>query len=158
MIGPDKDIPAPDMNTNAQVMAWMMDTYSMNEGETATGVVTGKPLAPGRLARPRRRPPGAACSSRPREAARQHRAADRRRARGRAGLRQCRRGTPPGCSPRPARKVVAVQDAAGTIHNPAGLDVRALRLACGDHRRAGRRSRERGDGRRRLLGAWTATS
>ncbi len=44
LIGPDKDIPAPDMNTNAQIMAWMMDTYSMNTGTTATGVVTGKPI------------------------------------------------------------------------------------------------------------------
>ncbi|MDB5814169.1 MAG: glutamate dehydrogenase [Rhodocyclales bacterium] len=44
IIGPDKDIPAPDVNTNAQIMAWMMDTYSMNTGSTATGVVTGKPI------------------------------------------------------------------------------------------------------------------
>ncbi|MES2714588.1 MAG: Glu/Leu/Phe/Val dehydrogenase [Pseudomonadota bacterium] len=44
IIGPQQDIPAPDVNTNAQVMAWMMDTYSMNTGATATGVVTGKPL------------------------------------------------------------------------------------------------------------------
>ena len=47
IIGPDKDIPAPDVNTNEQIMAWMMDTYSMNEGRTATGVVTGKPLSLG---------------------------------------------------------------------------------------------------------------
>jgi glutamate dehydrogenase (NAD(P)+) len=47
IIGPDKDIPAPDVNTNDQVMAWMMDTYSMNVGATATGVVTGKPIALG---------------------------------------------------------------------------------------------------------------
>jgi len=47
LIGPTKDIPAPDVNTNEQVMAWMMDTFSMNEGSTATGVVTGKPLALG---------------------------------------------------------------------------------------------------------------
>ena len=47
IIGPTKDIPAPDVNTNEQIMAWMMDTYSMNTGETATGVVTGKPLALG---------------------------------------------------------------------------------------------------------------
>ena len=47
IIGPNKDIPAPDVNTNAQTMAWMMDTYSMNEGTTATGVVTGKPIALG---------------------------------------------------------------------------------------------------------------
>lgn len=44
LIGPTKDIPAPDVNTNGQVMAWMMDTYSMNTGATATGVVTGKPV------------------------------------------------------------------------------------------------------------------
>lgn len=44
LIGPSKDIPAPDVNTNAQTMAWMMDTYSMNTGSTATGVVTGKPV------------------------------------------------------------------------------------------------------------------
>ena len=47
IIGPSKDIPAPDVNTNEKVMAWMMDTYSMNEGATATGVVTGKPIALG---------------------------------------------------------------------------------------------------------------
>jgi len=44
IIGPQQDIPAPDVNTDAQVMAWMMDTYSMNMGTTATGVVTGKPV------------------------------------------------------------------------------------------------------------------
>jgi glutamate dehydrogenase (NAD(P)+) len=44
IIGPQRDIPAPDVNTNGQIMAWMMDTYSMNIGGTATGVVTGKPL------------------------------------------------------------------------------------------------------------------
>ena len=44
IIGPQRDIPAPDVNTNGQIMAWMMDTYSMNTGSTATGVVTGKPI------------------------------------------------------------------------------------------------------------------
>jgi len=47
IIGPNKDIPAPDVNTNEQVMAWMMDTYSMNQGSTASGVVTGKPISLG---------------------------------------------------------------------------------------------------------------
>ena len=47
MIGPDSDIPAPDVNTNAQVMAWMMDTYSMHRGYSVTGVVTGKPVSIG---------------------------------------------------------------------------------------------------------------
>ncbi|NIF23805.1 MULTISPECIES: Glu/Leu/Phe/Val family dehydrogenase [Pantoea] len=44
IIGPQKDIPAPDVGTNGKVMAWMMDTYSMNQGTTITGVVTGKPI------------------------------------------------------------------------------------------------------------------
>ena len=44
IIGPQKDIPAPDVGTNNKVMAWMMDTYSMNSGTTVTGVVTGKPV------------------------------------------------------------------------------------------------------------------
>ncbi len=47
IIGPERDIPAPDVNTNAQVMAWLMDTYSMNHGYSVPGVVTGKPLAIG---------------------------------------------------------------------------------------------------------------
>ena len=44
IIGPEKDIPAPDISTNAQTMAWMMDTFSVNKGYTVPGVVTGKPL------------------------------------------------------------------------------------------------------------------
>ncbi|WP_027816877.1 Glu/Leu/Phe/Val family dehydrogenase [Paraburkholderia bannensis] len=47
IIGPNTDIPAPDVNTNEQIMAWMMDTYSMNQGQTSTGVVTGKPISLG---------------------------------------------------------------------------------------------------------------
>ncbi len=47
IIGPDRDIPAPDVNTNAQTMAWIMDTYSMHHGYTISGVVTGKPIAVG---------------------------------------------------------------------------------------------------------------
>jgi glutamate dehydrogenase (NAD(P)+) len=46
-IGPDKDVPAPDVNTNEQVMAWIMDTYSMHVGRTETAIVTGKPVVLG---------------------------------------------------------------------------------------------------------------
>jgi glutamate dehydrogenase (NAD(P)+) len=46
-IGPEKDIPAPDVNTNDQIMAWVMDTYSMHIGQTTTAVVTGKPIEMG---------------------------------------------------------------------------------------------------------------
>jgi len=47
LIGPERDIPAPDVNTNAQIMAWFMDTYSMNRGYSVPGVVTGKPVSVG---------------------------------------------------------------------------------------------------------------
>lgn len=46
-LGPDSDVPAPDINTNERVMAWLMDTYSMHQGHTVTAVVTGKPIEMG---------------------------------------------------------------------------------------------------------------
>ena len=46
-IGPERDVPAPDVNTNEQIMAWIMDTYSMHARHTVTAVVTGKPMALG---------------------------------------------------------------------------------------------------------------
>jgi glutamate dehydrogenase (NAD(P)+) len=46
-IGPEKDVPAPDMNTDERIMAWIMDTYSMNQGFSVPGIVTGKPLSIG---------------------------------------------------------------------------------------------------------------
>ncbi len=47
LIGPERDIPAPDMNTNEEIMSWIMDTYSQNKGYSVAGVVTGKPVAIG---------------------------------------------------------------------------------------------------------------
>jgi glutamate dehydrogenase (NAD(P)+) len=47
LIGPSKDVPAPDMGTNPQIMAWIMDTFSMHQGHTVSGVVTGKPVSVG---------------------------------------------------------------------------------------------------------------
>src|SRR6478672_8907588 len=47
VLGPDSDVPAPDMNTNERVMAWIMDTYSMHKRHTVTAVVTGKPIEMG---------------------------------------------------------------------------------------------------------------
>lgn len=44
VIGPDRDVPAPDVNTNAQIMAWMMDTFSLNKGDYLPAVITGKPI------------------------------------------------------------------------------------------------------------------
>src|SRR3990172_6161603 len=47
LLGPESDIPAPDLYTNAQTMAWIMDTYSMHKGYSVPGVVTGKPISIG---------------------------------------------------------------------------------------------------------------
>jgi len=124
IIGPNKDIPAPDVNTNAQTMAWMMDTYSMNEGSTTTGVVTGKPVSlGGSLGRVEATGRGVfvvGC-----EAARD------------AGIPlQGARvvvqgfGNVGGTAARlfyeVGAKVIAVQDHTGCVHNAHGLDVLAL--------------------------------
>ncbi|MFP8777216.1 Glu/Leu/Phe/Val family dehydrogenase [Hydrogenophaga sp. RWCD_12] len=124
IIGPTKDIPAPDVNTNEQVMAWMMDTYSMNEGSTATGVVTGKPVdLGGSLGR--REATGRGVFTVGTEAAK-HIGMDISKARvavqgfgnvgGVAGKLFADAGA----------KVVAVQDHGGTIYRESGLDVPAL--------------------------------
>ncbi len=124
IIGPTKDIPAPDVNTNEQIMAWMMDTYSMNEGATATGVVTGKPVdLGGSLGR--REATGRGVFTVGAEAA-NHIGLDISKARvavqgfgnvgGIAGKLFAEAGA----------RVVAVQDHGGTIFREAGLDVPEL--------------------------------
>lgn len=124
LIGPDKDIPAPDMNTNEQVMAWIMDTYSMNEGRTATGVVTGKPLQlGGSLGRKDATGRGVFITA--------AEAAKRRNVKiegarvaiqgfGNVGTAaaQIFRGH--------GAKIIAIQDSSGTVFDPAGLDVSDL--------------------------------
>ncbi|QDL56796.1 Glu/Leu/Phe/Val family dehydrogenase [Rhodoferax aquaticus] len=124
IIGPTKDIPAPDVNTNEQIMAWMMDTYSMNEGATATGVVTGKPVdLGGSLGR--RDATGRGVFTVGVEAAR-HLGMDVSTARiavqgfGNVGGVAARLFTETGA------KVVAVQDHGGTVYRDSGLDVTAL--------------------------------
>ena len=124
IIGPNKDIPAPDVNTNEQIMAWMMDTYSMNTGSTATGVVTGKPVdLGGSLGR--REATGRGVFTVGCEAAR-HIGLEISSARlavqgfgnvgGVAGKLFAAAGA----------RVVAVQDHGGTIYREGGLDVPAL--------------------------------
>jgi glutamate dehydrogenase (NAD(P)+) len=124
IIGPTKDIPAPDVNTNDQVMAWMMDTYSMNQGSTATGVVTGKPIdLGGSLGR--REATGRGVFTVGCEAA-QRIGLDVTRARvtvqgfGNVG------GVAAKLFANEGARVVAVQDHGGTIYREAGLDVNAL--------------------------------
>ncbi len=124
IIGPSKDIPAPDMNTNEQVMAWMMDTYSMNVGATATGVVTGKPIALGGSLG-RREATGRGVFTVAQEAA-QRIQLELKGSRvavqglGNVGGVAAQLFAQAGC------RVVAVQDHAGTVFNEAGLNIDAL--------------------------------
>ena len=87
-IGPEKDVPAPDVNTNEQIMAWMMDTYSMHMRQTVTAVVTGKPINIGG-SRGRREATGPRRDDRLRRSLPETRPQPRKHPRHRAGLRQC---------------------------------------------------------------------
>ena len=123
-IGPDKDIPAPDVNTNDQVMAWVMDTYSMHAGATMTAVVTGKPLELGGSAG-RREATGRGVSIVAREAARQAGFALE-------GARVAVQGfgNVGSVSARLLRRmgarIVAVTDWKGGVYDERGLDVDAM--------------------------------
>jgi glutamate dehydrogenase (NAD(P)+) len=124
LIGPDKDIPAPDMNTDAQIMAWMMDTYSMNVGATVTGVVTGKPVQlGGSLGRVKATGRGVFVIGRE---------VMRRLERPLEGTRVAIQGFGNVGSAAAelfaahGARIVAVQDASGTVHNSSGLDIADL--------------------------------
>lgn len=124
IIGPNKDIPAPDVNTNEQVMAWMMDTYSMNQGSTASGVVTGKPISlGGSLGRHEATGRGVFVVGAE---------AVKRLGKDLKGMRIAVQGfgNVGGIAARlfseAGAKVIAVQDHAATLINEAGLDIHAL--------------------------------
>ena len=121
LIGPDRDIPAPDVNTNAQTMAWIMDTYSMHHGYTIAGVVTGKPIAVGgSLGRNEATARGAVFTLLQwAEGERPGRSTGARVAiqgYGNAGSIAATLLAAEGAT------IVAVSDSTGGIHNPAGLD------------------------------------
>jgi glutamate dehydrogenase (NAD(P)+) len=121
IIGPQRDIPAPDVGTNGQIMAWMMDTYAMNTGATATGVVTGKPLhLGGSLGRVKATGRGVFVTGR--EAARRiglklDGARIAVQGMGNVG------GSAAELFVQAGAKLVAVQDHTGTLVNPAGFDI-----------------------------------
>jgi glutamate dehydrogenase (NAD(P)+) len=124
LIGPERDIPAPDVNTNAQTMAWMMDTYSMNVGYTVPAVVTGKPIPlGGSEGRTEATAQGVIYTI---VGAARHLGMD---------LRKCRAavqgfGNVGGISAQlmaaQGASVVAVSDVAGAIYRPEGLDIAAV--------------------------------
>jgi glutamate dehydrogenase (NAD(P)+) len=125
LIGPDKDIPAPDINTNEQVMAWMMDTYSMDHGSTVPAVVTGKPVSLGGSLG-RRDATGRGVFIATREAARRlsvpiDGATVAIQGFGNVGEAAAR------ILAGHNAKVIAVQDETGTVFNERGLDVGELK-------------------------------
>jgi len=123
-IGPEKDVPAPDMNTNEQTMAWIMDTYSMHMRHTVTAVVTGKPLILGG-SRGRAEATGRGCMIVTLQALR------------RFGLTPATTrvviqglGNVGGMAAKlmaeKGFKIIAVVEVDGAIHNPKGIDIASL--------------------------------
>ena len=123
-IGPEKDVPAPDVNTNEQIMAWVMDTYSMHVGHTTTSVVTGKPVELGG-SMGRREATGRGVMIATREAAR-HVGIDVTSARvavqgfGNVGSVSAE------LLARQGARIVAVTDWKGGVYNDSGIDIAKL--------------------------------
>ncbi|MBI4874200.1 MAG: Glu/Leu/Phe/Val dehydrogenase [Acidobacteria bacterium] len=123
-IGPERDVPAPDMNTNEQTMAWIMDTYSMHHRTTVTAVVTGKPLDLGG-SRGRVEATGRGCTFVVREALKRFGIppADTRvvvQGFGNVGSMGAK------LMARCGMRVVALIEVEGAVYNPQGLDIEAL--------------------------------
>jgi len=131
-IGPEKDVPAPDVNTNEQIMAWVMDTYSMHVGHTTTSVVTGKPLELGG-SMGRREATGRGVMIATREAAR-HVGINVKGARvavqgfGNVGSISA------DLLARQGARVVAVTDWKGGVYNDKGIDIQNLLAHVQQHR------------------------
>lgn len=131
LIGPDTDIPAPDVNTNPQVMAWMMDTYSMHKGYSVPAVVTGKPIniggAEGRAEATAR---GAQYIIREAAKLRNLNLSGAKvvvQGFGNAGATAAKLLSEDGAI------IVAVSDSQGGIYNPAGLHIQAVAHFKGEH-------------------------
>ncbi len=121
-LGPDSDVPAPDVNTNERVMAWIMDTYSMHKRHTVTAVVTGKPVEMGGSLG-RREATGRGCMLVTREALKRLRMpieGTRVVVQGFGNVGSVAAQLMEGLGMR----VVAVSDKSGGIHDPAGLNIR----------------------------------
>src|SRR5580700_1902920 len=122
-LGPDSDVPAPDVNTNERVMAWIMDTYSMHKGHTVTAVVTGKPVEMGGSLG-RREATGRGCMIVTKEAL-AHLGQDVKgttvavQGFGNVGSVTADLLAKEGC------KIVGISDKSGAYHNPNGIDIPA---------------------------------
>ncbi|MGZ4453317.1 MAG: Glu/Leu/Phe/Val family dehydrogenase [Nocardioides sp.] len=129
LIGPDHDIPAPDVGTDEQTMAWMMDTYSVGRGHTVLGVVTGKPIAlggsQGRAASTSRGVVAVALEALRHLGIRPQGATAAVQGFGKVGRGAARFLADEGL------RVVAVSDVDGAVHDPGGLDLPALEAYVG---------------------------
>ncbi|HEX2248728.1 MAG TPA: Glu/Leu/Phe/Val dehydrogenase [Gemmatimonadales bacterium] len=131
-LGPDSDVPAPDMNTNERVMAWIMDTYSMHKRHTVTAVVTGKPVEMGGSLG-RREATGRGCMIVTRQALNRLRMPVQ-------GTRVAVQGfgnvgsVSAALMEQQGMKVIAVSDKSGGIYNPKGLRIREVIQHVRQHR------------------------
>ena len=132
LLGPDTDVPAPDVNTNERVMAWLMDTYSMHVGRTENAVTTGKPVEMGGSLG-RKEATGRGCMLVTKEAL-QHLGMDIKGARvavqgfGNVGSIAAKLMAEQGA------RIVAISDRAGAFHNAQGIDVDAAIRHVQQHR------------------------
>jgi glutamate dehydrogenase (NAD(P)+) len=132
MLGPERDVPAPDLNTNEQVMAWIMDTYSQHVHQTVTAIVTGKPIEMGGSLG-RRDATGRGCMLVIREALK-HLGMKV------PGIRIAIQGfgnvgsTTARLCARLGMTIVAVSDVRGGVYDPAGLDVEELLQYVREHK------------------------
>ena len=121
LIGPDQDIPAPDVNTNGRIMAWIMDTFSMLRGRATPGVVTGKPIEiGGSVGRPEATGRGVsivALETLKKLSLKPENIRVAVQGMGNVGSVAARLLAEAGC------RVVAVSDVSGGVYNPAGLDI-----------------------------------
>jgi glutamate dehydrogenase (NAD(P)+) len=124
LIGPEKDIPAPDMGTNPQVMAWIMDTISMHSGHSVTASVTGKPVDVGG-SEGRVDAPGRGATYLTLEALKYLHVEEETPTLAVQGYGQVGRSTSRLLS-EAGFSVVAVSDSKGAVYNPKGLDLAAL--------------------------------
>src|SRR5258705_9836674 len=131
-LGPDSDVPAPDVNTNERVMAWIMDTYSMHKRHTVTSVVTGKPVEMGGSLG-RREATGRGCMIVTREALAKFGMTLK-------GARIAVQGfgnvgsVAADLMAKEGATIVAVSDKSTALHNPQGLDVSDLLKWVKEHR------------------------
>jgi len=124
LIGPEKDIPAPDVGTNPQIMAWIMDTYSMMKGYSVPAVVTGKPIEIGG-SRGRFEATGRGCMLNARLAAKHlgislDGATVAVQGFGNVGFAAARLLSKEGC------RIIAISDSKGGVYNPKGLELESV--------------------------------